>query len=71
MISRSTVVSSLIGMLIYIWLRFELRFGVGAVDDLLETALVAQRCLGVAHLRYGPVDRETAAEIIEPLLSDG
>jgi peroxiredoxin len=25
----------------------------------------------IAHLRYGPVDRETAAEIIEPLLSDG
>ena len=26
-------------------------FRVGAVEDLLETALVAERCLGVAHLR--------------------
>mgnify|MGYP001815392796 CR=1 FL=1 len=25
----------------------------------------------IAHLRYGPVDRETAAEIIEPLLAGG
>jgi preprotein translocase subunit SecF len=34
------VVSSLIGMLIYIWLRFELRFGVGAVVASLHDVLI-------------------------------
>jgi preprotein translocase subunit SecF len=34
------VLSSLIGMLIYIWLRFELRFGVGAVVASLHDVLI-------------------------------
>ena len=38
------VVLSLLGMLIYIWIRFELRFGIGAVMASLHDVLV---CLGL------------------------
>lgn len=38
------VVLSLIGMLVYIWIRFELRFGIGAVMASLHDVLV---CLGL------------------------
>jgi len=41
------VALSLVGMLIYIWLRFELRYGVGAVAAVFHDTLV---CLGIYAL---------------------
>jgi preprotein translocase subunit SecF len=41
------VALSLVGMLIYIWLRFELRYGVGAVTAVFHDTLV---CLGIYAL---------------------
>ncbi|RPH57389.1 protein translocase subunit SecF, partial [bacterium] len=41
------VILSLVGMLIYIWFRFELRFGVGAVMSILHDVVV---CLGLYAL---------------------
>ena len=44
------VIFSLIGMLVYIWLRFELRFGIGAMAALVHDVVI---CLGLYALaRY-------------------
>lgn len=46
------VVSSLIGMLLYIWFRFELRFGVGALVALVHDVLVTLGLFTLARFEF-------------------
>lgn len=46
------VVSSLIGMLIYIWFRFELRFGVGALVAVTHDVLIVLGLFAVADFEF-------------------
>ncbi len=46
------IVSSLIGMLIYIWFRFELRFGVGALVALMHDVLIVLGMFVIAGFEF-------------------
>jgi preprotein translocase subunit SecF len=46
------VVSSLIGMLIYIWFRFELRFGIGALVAVTHDVLIVLGMFAVAGFEF-------------------
>jgi len=55
------VTFSLIGMLIYIWWRFELRFGVGAILCLLHDVSIT---LGALSLTHKPIDLPIIAALL-------
>ena len=55
------VVFSMIGMLAYIWLRFELRFGVGAVVAIVHDVLI---CLGLYSLMHYEFNLTTIAAFL-------
>jgi preprotein translocase subunit SecF len=46
------VISSLIGMLIYIWFRFELRFGIGALVALVHDVLIVLGLFALAQFEF-------------------
>ncbi len=46
------VVLSLLGMLIYIWIRFELRFGIGATIASLHDVLITLGLFGIFHYEF-------------------
>lgn len=46
------IVMALIGMLLYIWLRFELRFGVGALVAVVHDVLITLGCFALAGLEF-------------------
>ncbi len=52
---------SLIGMLIYIWIRFELRFGVGAIICLIHDVSIT---LGALSLANKPIDLPIIAALL-------
>jgi preprotein translocase subunit SecF len=47
--ARLAVVFSIIGMLVYIWVRFQLPYGVGAVAALIHDVLITLSALAVTH----------------------
>jgi preprotein translocase subunit SecF len=55
------VTFSLIGMLIYIWIRFELRFGVGAIICLIHDVSIT---LGALSLTNKPIDLPIIAALL-------
>ena len=55
------VIFSLIGMLIYIWWRFELRFGVGAILCLIHDVSIT---LGALSLTHKPIDLPIIAALL-------
>jgi preprotein translocase subunit SecF len=55
------VIFSLIGMLIYIWYRFELRFGLGAIFCLVHDVVIT---LGVFSILNKPVDLIIVAALL-------
>jgi SecD/SecF fusion protein len=57
----SAVIFSLIGMLIYIWWRFELRFGVGAIICLLHDVTIT---LGALSITNKPIDLPIIAALL-------
>lgn len=57
----SAITFSLIGMLIYIWIRFELRFGVGAIICLIHDVSIT---LGALSLFNKPIDLPIIAALL-------
>ncbi len=57
----SAITFSLIGMLIYIWIRFELRFGVGAIICLIHDVSIT---LGALSLTNKPIDLPIIAALL-------
>ncbi|MBW1839887.1 MAG: protein translocase subunit SecF [Deltaproteobacteria bacterium] len=57
----SAIIFSLIGMLIYIWWRFELRFGVGAIICLMHDVLIT---LGALSITNKPIDLPIIAALL-------
>jgi preprotein translocase subunit SecF len=57
----SAVIFSLIGMLIYIWWRFELRFGVGAIICLMHDVIIT---LGALSITNKPIDLPIIAALL-------
>jgi preprotein translocase subunit SecF len=57
----SAVIFSLIGMLIYIWWRFELRFGVGAIICLMHDVTIT---LGALSITNRPIDLPIIAALL-------
>ena len=55
------VIFSLLGMLMYIWWRFELRFGVGAIICLIHDVIIT---LGALSLTNKPVDLPIIAALL-------
>lgn len=55
------VVLSCIGMLIYIWFRFELRFGLGAICGLIHDVLIT---LGALSFTDTPIDLPVVAALL-------
>jgi len=47
--ARLAVVFSIIGMLVYIWVRFQLPYGIGAVAALIHDVLITLAALAVTH----------------------
>jgi preprotein translocase subunit SecF len=47
--ARLAVVFSILGMLVYIWVRFQLPYGVGAVAALIHDVLITLAALAVTH----------------------
>jgi preprotein translocase subunit SecF len=47
--ARLAVVFSIVGMLVYIWIRFQLPYGVGAVAALIHDVLITLAALSVTH----------------------
>jgi preprotein translocase subunit SecF len=52
---------SCIGMLIYIWFRFELRFGLGAIVALIHDVLIT---MGILSLTNTPIDLTVVAALL-------
>jgi len=57
----SAVIFSLLGMLIYIWWRFELRFGVGAIVCLMHDVIIT---LGALSITDKPIDLPIIAALL-------
>ena len=57
----SAVIFSLLGMLIYIWWRFELRFGVGAIICLMHDVIIT---LGALSITDKPIDLPIIAALL-------
>ena len=57
----SAVIFSLLGMLIYIWWRFELRFGVGAIICLMHDVIIT---LGALSITNKPIDLPIIAALL-------
>jgi preprotein translocase subunit SecF len=55
------VTFSLLGMLIYIWWRFELRFGVGAIICLIHDVIIT---LGALSITHKPIDLPIIAALL-------